>query len=101
MKKNQKNLKTCDICGDAEATSLCPSCFCYYCDVCHKAVHENTKNSQHKKEKIDYNVPIDTRCPEHEKIVINLFCVDEKGNIYYYIIFYSFMLCLLSLFKSP
>jgi len=101
MEINQKNFKQCDMCKDKEAISLCPQCFSYYCDVCHKAVHENTKNSQHKKEKIDYNVPIDTRCPEHEKIVINLFCVDEKGNIYYYIIFYSFMLCLLSLFKSP
>ena len=99
MEINQKNFKQCDMCKDKEAISLCPQCFSYYCDVCHKAVHENTKNSQHKKEKIDYNVPIDTICPEHEKIVINLFCVDEKGNIYYYIIFYSFMLCLLSLFK--
>ena len=43
MKKNQKNYKKCDICGDTEATSLCPSCFCYYCDDCHKVVHINRK----------------------------------------------------------
>ena len=44
-------------------------------------MHEDTKNNQHKKEKIDYNVPIDTRCPYHEGNNINLFCIDEKGNI--------------------
>ena len=81
MEINQKNFKQCDMCKDKEATSLCPQCFSYYCDVCHKAVHENTKNSQHKKEKIDYNVPIDTRCPDHSGNNINLFCLDEKGKI--------------------
>ena len=61
------------------------------------------KNTNHKKEKIDYFVPIDTRCPEHEGNRINLFCIDEKGkNIYIFLIFinYRIMLCLLSLFKS-
>ena len=82
MEINQKNFKQCDMCKDKEAISLCPQCFSYYCDVCHKAVHENTKNSQHKKEKIDYNVPIDTRCPDHSGNNINLFCLDEKGKIY-------------------
>ena len=38
-------------------------------------------NKEHKKEVIDYNVPIDTWCPLHEKNAINLFCLDEKGNI--------------------
>ena len=81
MEINQKNFKQCDMCKDKEATSLCSQCFSYYCDVCHKAVHENTKNSQHIKEKIDYNVPIDTRCQDHNTVPINLFCIDEKGNI--------------------
>ena len=42
------------------------------------------ENKDHKKEAIDYNVPIDTWCPQHEKNTINLFCLDEKGifNIY-------------------
>ena len=31
-------------------------------------------------EKIDYFVPIDTWCPEHNKNPINLFCLDEKGK---------------------
>ena len=82
--QNQKNFKQCDMCKDKEASSLCPQCFSYYCDTCYKSVHENTKNSKHKKEKIDYNVPIDTRCPEHNTIPINLFCIDEKGNFYLY-----------------
>ena len=81
MEINQKNFKECDICKDAEATSLSPQCFSYYCDKCFKCVHEDTKNNQYKKEKIDYNVPIDTRCPYHEENNINLFCIDEKGNI--------------------
>ena len=81
MKK--KNLKQCDICKAEEATSLCPQCFSYYCDGCFKQVHEKENNKEHKKEKIDYYVPIDTRCPEHAKIIINLFCLDEKGKLYF------------------
>ena len=100
MEKNQKNYKTCDICRDAEATSLCPSCFCYYCDDCHKTVHIRQKNKDHKKEPIDYNVPIDTYCPDHDTIPINLFCLDKKGKIYSYIIIYSTLLCLL-LLRQP
>ncbi len=34
-----------------------------------------------KKKKIDYFAPIDTKCPENEKVPINLFCIDEKGKI--------------------
>ena len=82
MEINQKNFKQCDMCKDKEATSLCSQCFIYYCDACYKPVQKKTKNSQHIKEKIDYNVPIDTRCPEHNTISINLFCIDEKCNIY-------------------
>ena len=82
MEINQKNYKQCDMCKDVEATSLCPQCFRYYCDGCHNQVHERKKNNEHKKETIDYNVPIDTRCPEHDQIPINLFYLDEKGNFY-------------------
>ena len=78
MELNQKNFKQCDICKDTEATSLCPQCFSYYCDGCFKQVHDRKKNSDHKKEKIDFFVPIDTRCPDHEGNNINLFCIDEK-----------------------
>ena len=83
MEKNQKNYKQCDICKDEDAKSLCPQCFSYYCDKCFKCVHEGTKNKEHKKESIDFFVPIDTRCPEHEGNNINLFCIDEKGKIIY------------------
>ena len=77
---NQNNFKQCDICKVEDAKSLCPQCFSYYCDKCFKCVHEKEKNNEHKKEKVDLFVPIDTRCPEHNNIPINLFCIDEKGN---------------------
>ena len=79
---NQKNFKYFDICKFIEASWLCPQCFCYYCEGCFKQVHSIKENSEHKKEAIDYNVPIDTRCPDHSGNNINLFCLDEKGNIY-------------------
>ena len=80
MEINHKNYKQCDICKVDEATSLCLQCFSYYCDGCYKQVHEKKENKEHKKEAIDYNVPIDTRCPEHSGNNINLFCIDEKGK---------------------
>ena len=43
-----------------------------------------------KKEKIDYFLPMDMKCPEHNLNPINLFCVDEKGNII--ILFLIFLL---------
>ena len=82
MEIKQKNFKQCDVCKADEATSLCPQCFSYYCDKCFKCVHEKKENKEHKKEAIDYNVPIDTWCPDHDKVAINLFCLDEKGNKY-------------------
>ena len=78
---NQKNYKKCDMCKVNEATSLCSNCFCYYCDDCYKPVHKLKENKDHIKEDIDYNVPIDTRCPDHDTIPINLFCLSEKGKI--------------------
>ena len=86
MEMKQKNFKQCDMCKDREATSLCPQCFSYYCDGCFKQVHENEKNKEHKKEKIDYFVPIDTHCSAHLGDTISLFCLEEKGkNKYIYI----------------
>ena len=80
MIENKKNFKQCEICKDENASCLCFTCYHYFCDSCFKCVHNKKKNINHKKEKIDYFVPIDTECPEHEGIRINLFCVDEKGN---------------------
>ena len=99
MEKIQKNYKTCDMCKVSEATSLCPQCFSYYCDDCYKPVHGKNENKDHKKEPIDYNVPIDTRCPDHDTIPINLFCIDEKGKINSYIIIYRTLLRILSLYE--
>ena len=81
MEVNQKNFKHCDMCKFIEASCLCSKCFSYYCEGCFKQVHGVKENKDHKKETIDYNVPIDTRCPDHDKNPINLFCIDEKSNI--------------------
>ena len=83
MEERQKNFKYCDICK-SKATLLCLECVCnYYCDSCYKMIHSIKENSNHKKEKIDYYVPIDTRCPEHPDVALNLFCLEEKGNYFY------------------
>ena len=83
MEVNQKNSKQCELCKDEEATTLCLDSSIYFCDACFKFVHDKKKNKEHKKEKIDLFVPIDTICPEHKGILMNLFCIDEKGKIYY------------------
>ena len=51
--------------------------------ICQKFIIKENKN--HKKEKIDYFLPIDTRCPEHPKVPLDLFCINEKGIINYLI----------------
>jgi len=84
MENNQKNFKSCDICG-IEATSLCFECEMYFCDTCYKFLHDKQKNSQHVKEKIDVYIPIDIKCPQHPKCLQNLFCIDDKGNYNYLI----------------
>ena len=86
MDKKIENSKYCDMCGE-NATSLCFKCAMYFCDSCYKLVHNMKKNSNHKKEKIDYFIPIDMKCPIHPKDRINLFCVDENGKKIFYIIF--------------
>ena len=77
----QKNFKQCEICKDREAITLCLDCHFYFCETCYKCVHDIKKNSNHKKEKIDLFIPIDTICPDHKRVPMNLFCIDEKGNI--------------------
>ena len=88
MEEKPKNFKYCELC-QSPATSLCFQCshIYYFCDSCYKFVHEKKENSNHKKEKIDYYLPIDTRCPQHQNVPLNLFCIDEKGNILNYITF--------------
>jgi len=77
----QKNIKQCEICKDREAITLCFDCRSYFCEACFKYVHDIKKNNNHLREKIDLFIPIDTKCPEHEGTPMNLFCIDEKGNI--------------------
>ena len=79
MNQKSNNIKKCEICEN-EATSLCFKCISYFCDSCYKFIHDKQNNSLHTKEKIDYYVPIDTKCSHHPKIPITLFCIDEKGK---------------------
>ena len=76
-----KNIKKCEICKVREAIALCLDCHSYFCEICYKCVHDIKENSNHRKEKIDLFVPIDTTCSNHERSPMNLFCIDEKGNI--------------------
>ena len=73
------NFKKCELCEN-NATSLCFQCYMYLCDSCYKFIHDKPAKSQHKKEKIDYFVPIDIKCPKHPKDRMNLFCINEKGK---------------------
>ena len=83
MEKDKKENNLCEICGEA-ANNLCLKCVMYLCDSCFKFIHDKNKNKNHKKEKIDYFVPIPLKCTFHPKDRINLFCSDEKGkNISY------------------
>ena len=79
----KNNYKKCDICEN-DASSLCFDCIMYLCESCFKFIHDKKKNSNHKTEKIDYFIPIELKCHEHPKNIINLFCIDEKGNIILY-----------------
>ena len=87
-KNNNNNNKKCEIC-EIEASALCLECRNYYCDECYKYVHSKKVKNQHKKLKIDYFLPIDTKCPDHPKDTLTLFCIDEKGKkkIIYFIFF--------------
>ena len=74
------DFKKCDICKTKPPTCLCYKCMCYFCDSCFKLAHNNDENKNHIKENIDFNVPFDLKCLEHNLHVMDLFCVDEKGN---------------------
>ena len=87
MAQNDNQIKKCEI-YESYAATLCFECISYFCDPCYKFVHDKKNNSKHKKESIDPFVPIDTKCPKHSKIPVNLFCVDENGkNLYIYFYF--------------
>ena len=75
-----KKLKKCEFCKK-DATCLCFQCFSYFCESCFKLGHSNEEFQTHKKDKYDYFVPIDLKCPEHKLYPMGLFCVNEKGKI--------------------
>jgi hypothetical protein len=53
-------------------------------------IHDKKENINHKKEKIDYYLPIDLRCNIHQNVPLNLFCLDEKCSIYLIFFIYLF-----------
>jgi len=50
----------------------------YFCESCFKLGHSNEEFQSHKKDKYDYFVPIDLKCPEHNLYPTGLFCINEK-----------------------
>lgn len=83
MEKKEKLTKECEICK-LDANCLCYKCNNYYCEKCFKVIHDRKKNPEHKKEMIDYFIPIDLKCPNHIQFPMYLFCIDEKGKSEFY-----------------
>jgi len=75
------NIIKCEICKEKGAF-ICLQCMNYYCEECYKYAHDKKGNSNHKKENIDYYVPINVKCPLHPKYPLDFFCIDDKGNLY-------------------
>ena len=81
MEQKKKIQKYCELCSEL-AKTLCLNCNSYLCNSCSNFIHEKIKkNAQHKKEEIDPYVPIEIKCPEHPKIPMNSFCLEDKGKI--------------------
>ena len=74
------NVKICDLCQTNEATDICYECPSYFCNSCFNLIHNIKINSSHKKEEVDPFVSINVKCPEHPKIINNLFCIKEKSK---------------------
>ena len=97
--EGKPNIKKCEICM-LDATCLCFQCMSYFCDSCFKSAHGHENRKAHKKEKIDYFVPIDTKCPEHPDVALNLFCLEEKGNYIYILLKFRTLLLNVLLYES-
>ena len=78
MEEKSNLIKKCEVCEE-DATCLCFECLNYFCESCFKLIHDK-KKTRHKKEKIDPFIPIDFKCPEHPRIIMDLFCSEEKGK---------------------
>ena len=73
-------IKICEVCKN-DAKCLCFQCMSYFCDSCYKLSHSNEEYKTHKKDKIDYFVPIDLKCSSHKLHPMDLFCINDKGKI--------------------
>ena len=80
MINDKSSIKLCDLCQNVKAETICYDCPSYYCKTCFDLIHKIKINSEHKKEEIDPFVSINVKCPEHPKIINNLFCVEEKSK---------------------
>ena len=76
------SIKKCEVCAEDE-TCIYYKCNCYFCEGCYKFIHDKKINAHHKKEKIDYYSPFDTKCKDHPNVPITLFCLDDKGKKFY------------------
>ncbi len=94
--ENAFTLKKCEICFK-EATCVCFKCMSYFCDSCYNLVHQIEQRKTNKKDKIDLFIPIEVKCPEHNLVPMNLFCLDEQGKIEYNFIFHRTLLYILLL----
>ena len=74
---SEKVKKACELCEEQPATTLCSECCRCYCDGCNKLMHAMSKKKAHKTEAIPEGVVIDARCPLHNGIPLEMFCVDE------------------------
>ena len=61
MDKTQSKNIFCEICKK-DASNFCYKCMNYFCDSCYKYIHDLKDNKEHKKEIIDYFVPIYSKC---------------------------------------
>ena len=77
--KKIESFRECEICK-LNAACLCYKCNSYFCEKCFKLIHDNQKDSTHKKEIIDPFFPVDFKCPHHPDHPIYLFCIDDKGK---------------------
>ena len=92
MEEGKKEEKKCELCKN-NATNVCFDCLFYLCDSCSKYLHGKKVNASHKKDDIDPFISIDIKCPDHPKMPMNIFCLDDKGkiNIYKFLLYSSFM----------
>ena len=82
---SKKNIKQCDICKEEEAKSIVFNALIIIVILALNMSNKRIKILNIKKGKIDYFIPINIWCPDHEKDAIKFFCVDEKGNKFLHI----------------